>query len=54
MFGLASEYYKLADAERDLLAKLLVKRVARRCQVILSVTQHSTRLAVAEATRAAE
>jgi dihydrodipicolinate synthase/N-acetylneuraminate lyase len=54
MFGLASEYYKLADVERDLLAKLLVKRVARRCQVILSVTQHSTRLAVAEARRAAE
>lgn len=54
MFGLASEYYKLADAERDLLAQLLVKRVARRCPVILSVTPHSTHLAVAEARRAAE
>jgi 4-hydroxy-tetrahydrodipicolinate synthase len=53
MFGLASEYYKLADAERDLLAQLLVNRVAKRCQVILSVTAHSTHLAVAESKRAA-
>jgi dihydrodipicolinate synthase/N-acetylneuraminate lyase len=54
MFGLASEYYKLADAEREHLTRLLLKHVANRCPVIVSITPHSTQLAVAEAVRAAD
>jgi dihydrodipicolinate synthase/N-acetylneuraminate lyase len=53
MFGLASEYYKLADSEREHLTQLLIHHVAHRCPVIISITPHSTQLAVAEATRAA-
>jgi 4-hydroxy-tetrahydrodipicolinate synthase len=54
MFGLASEYYKLADLERDLLAQRLVGHVAKRCKAIVSIVPHATQLAVAEAIRAAE
>jgi dihydrodipicolinate synthase/N-acetylneuraminate lyase len=54
MFGLASEYYKLADAEREHLTRLLIRHVANRCPVIISITPHSTQLAVAEAVRAAD
>jgi dihydrodipicolinate synthase/N-acetylneuraminate lyase len=53
MFGLASEYYKLADAERDRLAKVLVEHTAKRCPAIVSIVPHATQLAVAEAERAA-
>lgn len=54
MFGLASEYYKLADAERDRLTRLLVQCVAKRCPAIVSIVPHATQLAVAEAMRAAD
>jgi 4-hydroxy-tetrahydrodipicolinate synthase len=43
MFGLASEYYKLSDAERSHLTKLLIRRVANRCSVIISTAPHATR-----------
>lgn len=53
MFGLASEYYKLADAERDRLTKVLVEHTAKRCPTIISITPHATQLAVSEAEHAA-
>lgn len=53
MFGLASEYYKLADDERALLIQILVRHTARRCPVIVSITAHSTELAKREAALAA-
>jgi dihydrodipicolinate synthase/N-acetylneuraminate lyase len=54
MFGLASEYYKLSDAERTQLVQLLVRHANERCPVIVSIVPHSTHLAVAEAVRAVE
>ena len=53
MFGLASEYYKLADAEREQLTRLLIECVAKRCPAIVSIVSHATELAVEEAKRAA-
>jgi 4-hydroxy-tetrahydrodipicolinate synthase len=50
-FGVASEYYKLSDEERDQLAALLPEAAAGRVPVILSVTPHATMLAVEEARR---
>jgi dihydrodipicolinate synthase/N-acetylneuraminate lyase len=54
MFGLASEYYKLSDAERAYLVQLLVRHANKRCPVIVSIVPHATHLAVAEAVRAVE
>lgn len=54
MFGLASEYYKLSDAERWRLTKLLVRYAAKRRPVIVSITSHATMVAVAEARKAVE
>lgn len=54
MFGLASEYYKLSDAERNHLTTFVIRRVGKRCPVVISVVSHATRLAVAEAIRAVE
>jgi len=54
MFGLASEYYKLSDDERDDLLRRLLRVANRRVPVIVSVTQHSTELAVKQALRAEE
>jgi dihydrodipicolinate synthase/N-acetylneuraminate lyase len=51
MFGLASEYYKLSDSERDRLARLTVEAARQRVPVILSVTPHARELAVEEALR---
>jgi 2-keto-3-deoxy-L-arabinonate dehydratase len=51
MFGLASEYYKLSDEERDRLARLTVEAAGGRLPVILSVTPHARELAVEEARR---
>lgn len=50
MFGIASEYYKLSDAERLMMARIAVEE-CRRAGVpsILSVTQHATEIAVREA-----
>lgn len=54
MFGLASEYYKLTDAERFHLVEVLVRKVAKRCPVVISIVPHATPVAVAEAVRAVE
>jgi len=54
MFGLASEYYKLSERERRHLTRLLVGHVAGRVPVVISIVQHSTRLAVDEAIQAVE
>jgi dihydrodipicolinate synthase/N-acetylneuraminate lyase len=54
MFGLASEYYKLSEAERSYLVNRLVEQVAKRVPVVISIVPHSTRLAVAEAIQAVE
>lgn len=54
MFGLASEYYKLSDAERVLITKLLIDRVAGRVPVVVSITHHSREVAVKQAREAAE
>jgi dihydrodipicolinate synthase/N-acetylneuraminate lyase len=51
MFGLASEYYKLSDCERDRLARVTVDAAGGRVPVILSITPHARELAVAEARR---
>ena len=52
MFGLASEYAKLSDAERVHLTKLLVERVAGRVPVIISITSHAIEVARKEAVAA--
>jgi 4-hydroxy-tetrahydrodipicolinate synthase len=49
MFGLASEYYKLDDGERDALTAVLVGTVRDRVPVIVSITDHCTELAVRRA-----
>jgi dihydrodipicolinate synthase/N-acetylneuraminate lyase len=54
MFGLASEYYKLTDAERFHLVEVLVQKVAKRCPIVVSIVPHATQLAVVEAVRAVE
>ena len=54
MFGLASEYYKLSDSEREHLTELLIRHVAKRCPAIVSIIPHATQLAVAEAIRVEE
>lgn len=53
MFGLASEYYKLADAERSSLTELLVRQANRRVPVIISITHHAREVAVQQAREAA-
>jgi dihydrodipicolinate synthase/N-acetylneuraminate lyase len=52
MFGLASEYYKLTDDERRGLINRLIRTVAERVPVILSVTHHATEIAVRQAREA--
>jgi 4-hydroxy-tetrahydrodipicolinate synthase len=54
MFGLASEAYKLSDDEKKRLATVLIEHIAGRIPVILSVTHHSTEIAVKEAAWAKE
>jgi 4-hydroxy-tetrahydrodipicolinate synthase len=49
MFGLASEYYKLSDAERFRCTSALIRQVARRVPVIISIVAHSTEVAVKDA-----
>lgn len=52
MFGLASEYYKLTDEERRILTSTLIRTARDRVPVIVSVTHHSTEVAVREAIEA--
>lgn len=49
MFGLASEYYKLSDAERFRCTSALIRQVARRVPVIISIVAHSTEVALKDA-----
>lgn len=50
LFGIAGEYYKLNDAEREMMAKTTV-RICRENggKCIISVTDHSTEIAVKQA-----
>ena len=52
MFGLASEYYKLTDDERRILTSILIKTTRDRVPVIISITHHSTEVAVRQAIEA--
>ena len=52
MFGLASEYAKLADSERELLTEALIDQADHRVPVIVSITPHSLEVAVQQAAEA--
>jgi 4-hydroxy-tetrahydrodipicolinate synthase len=52
MFGLASEYAKLADAEKVRLTQILVEQTGKRVPVIVSITHHSLEVARKEAAEA--
>jgi dihydrodipicolinate synthase/N-acetylneuraminate lyase len=54
IFGIASEFYKLADAERAQLLDFFIKAVRGRVSTIVSVTAHSTLLACRQASEAEE
>jgi dihydrodipicolinate synthase/N-acetylneuraminate lyase len=54
LFGLASEYAKLADSERVQLTRALVDQAAGRVPAIISITHHSLEVAKREAVTAAE
>lgn len=53
LFGLASEYAKLADGEKLLLIRALVDQASVRVPVIISITHHSLDIAKQEAAAAA-
>ncbi len=53
LFGLASEYAKLADDEKRQLTSALVDQAAGRVPVIISITHHSLEIAKQEAASAA-
>ena len=52
MFGLASEYAKLSDAEKVGLGKILTEQVAKRVPVIVAITHHSLEVARKEGVEA--
>ena len=52
MFGLASEYYKLTDRERQDLLHRLVQVAEQKIPVIISVTHHATEVAIRQAREA--
>jgi dihydrodipicolinate synthase/N-acetylneuraminate lyase len=52
MFGLASEFLKLSDAEKVRLAQILLEHTAKRVPVIISITHHSLDIARYEAAEA--
>lgn len=54
MFGLASEFYKLSDADRDLLIEIALEARTPGQTAIISVTAHSWEIAVKQAQRAKE
>jgi dihydrodipicolinate synthase/N-acetylneuraminate lyase len=54
MFGLASEFYKLSDADREVLIRHAFEVRAPDQTVIVSVTAHSWEVAVKQARRAEE
>jgi 4-hydroxy-tetrahydrodipicolinate synthase len=52
IFGIGSEFYKLADGERAQLLDFFLKAVRGRVRAIVSVTAHSTLLACRQAAEA--
>ena len=54
MFGLASEFYKLSDADREALIEASFEARARGQTAIVSVTAHSWEVAIKQARRAEE
>ncbi len=52
MFGLASEYYKLTDRERQFLLRRLLSLAGQTIPVIISVTHHATEVAIRQAREA--
>src|SRR5215210_5909414 len=54
MFGLASEFYKLSDADRETLIEAAFEARARDQTAIVSVTAHSHEVAAKQARRAEE
>jgi 4-hydroxy-tetrahydrodipicolinate synthase len=52
MFGMASEYVKLSDAEKACLTQILVGQTAKRVPVVVSITHHSLEVARKEAAAA--
>lgn len=54
MFGIASEFYKLSDYERDLLLEVACEARDASQTMIVSVTAHSWEVAVKQARRAEE
>jgi 4-hydroxy-tetrahydrodipicolinate synthase len=54
MFGLASEFYKLADADREALIEAAFGARAPNQTAVVSVTAHSLEVATRQARRAAE
>jgi 4-hydroxy-tetrahydrodipicolinate synthase len=49
MFGLASEYYKLSDVERNRCIGAMLQQAAGRIPAIISIVAHSTEVAVKDA-----
>ncbi len=52
MFGIASEYYKLSDYERDKMIETVIKEANGDVAVIVSVTKHASESAVVDAVHA--
>jgi 4-hydroxy-tetrahydrodipicolinate synthase len=54
LFGLASEFYKLTDAESELLMQILLGETSRHPRVagVISITHHSWEVAVTRAREA--
>ena len=46
MFGFASEFHKLSDFERNEMIDVVIKEANKQTPIIVSVTKHSTELAV--------
>lgn len=51
LFGIAGEYYKLTDAERQQMAEVLMAEDAGQASRIISVTDHASEVAVQSARR---
>ena len=49
LFGFATEFYKLAEAEKRLMLQTAIEAAARRVPVVASITEQSTELAVRKA-----
>jgi len=52
LFGVGTEFYKLSDNEKEQMLEVTIKRCFKRIPVVVSITRHSTELAVKDAKRA--